>query len=385
MKAIAMDQLLVKDIMTPSALTADKGETVSQVISKMKKNRVRELPVMDGERPLGLVSHKALLARRNVPLSAKVEHIMIPCPRLEEDMKVIHAAEEMMSAGVRGAPVVRNQKMIGFVSRTDIVKVLPRVDELKSKPVSEFMSKNPHAVREDETVRKAQIIMRGLDEKGLPVVGDGDMLVGAVGMTEIMEVLWAPKATKPPNEIVGSDREPADVRVGSVMNKSPSYISPDATVEAAVSMMMKKNLATLFVTDSGKLVGVVSQADLMEQVISLKPREGVYVQITGLDMEDPDVYDVLYDLIGKTMKRIDRFEAPRVFTLHVNVYNHEGLKSKFSLGARLTTARSMYYAKTVDWELYRATDELLELLERNVRREHEKQLDKVKKRKSSIS
>lgn len=384
MKAIAVDKVLVKDIMSPPVLTANKGDTVSEVISKMRKNKIREIPVLEGGKPLGLVSHKVLLARRNIPMSAKVEHIMIPAPNLEEDMTVLHAAEEMLSSGVRGAPVVRNHKMVGFLSRTDIVKMLPKVDELKSKKVSEIMSHHPHTVTVKETLRKAQVLMKGLDEKALPVVDEADRLVGAVGMTEVMDVIWSPKASKPPNEIMGSDRESADVKVGSVMNTSPTFVAPTDTLEEAVSVMIGKKLSTLFVTEGEKLVGVVSQVDLMEQVISLLPREGVYVQITGLDVGDPEVYDVLYDMIGKSMKRIDRILPPRVFSMHVSVHNHEGLKNKYGIGARLTTAKNMYYVKSVDWSLYKATDSLLDMLEHNVKRDHEKQLDLVKKRKSNL-
>ena len=384
MKAIAIDKLLVRDVMSPPVLTASKGETVSEVISKMKKNKVREIPVLDGDKPLGLVSHRVLLARRNVPLSAKVEHVMIPAPRLEEDMKILQAAEEMLSSGVRGAPVVRNHKMVGFLSRTDIVRMLPKVDELRSKKVSDIMSRNPHAVTEKETVRKAQVMMTGLDEKALPVVDDANRLIGAIGMTEVMEVIWSPKATKPPNEIMGSGRDPIDIKVGGVMNSSPTFVSPGDTLEKAVSVMMDKRLSTLFVTEAGKLVGVVSQVDLMEQVIGLLPREGVYVKITGLDVGDPEVYDILYDLIGKSMKRIDRIVSPRVFSMHVSTYHPEGLKSKHGLGARLTTSKSMYYVKSVDWDLYKATDALLDMLEANVKRDHEKQLDLVKKRKPNL-
>lgn len=384
MKAIAFDKVLVRDIMSPPVLTANKGETVSEVISRMKKNKVREIPVLDGGRPLGLVSHKVLLARRNVPLSAKVDHIMIPAPRLEEDMTVLHAAEELLSAGVRGAPVVRNHKMVGFLSRTDIVRMLPKIDELRSRRVSDVMSKTPHSVTSKETIRKAQVMMQGLDEKALPVVDEDNRLVGAIGMTEILEVVWSPKASKPPNEIMGTDRVPADVRVDGIMNRSPVAVAPTDQLDQAVSVMIDHRLSTLFVTEEGKLVGVVSQVDLMEQFISLMPREGVYVQITGLDVGDPDVYEVLYEIIGKSMKKIDRIDSPRVFSLHVSVYNHEGLKSKYSLGARLTTAKNLYYVKVVDWDLYKATDELLRMLEHNVKKGHERQLDLVKKRRSSL-
>jgi CBS domain-containing protein/ribosome-associated translation inhibitor RaiA len=369
-----IDQLLVKDIMSPPTMTASKDETVADVISRLKKNNIREIPVVDGDKPVGLISYSSFLARRNVPLTAKAEHIMIPCPKLEEEMKVIKAAEELMSRGVRGAPVVRNHRMIGFLSRTDVIKILPQIDQLKGKQVGSFMSSNPQAVFETETVRKAQILMKGLNEKTLPVVDEENNLIGAVGMTEVMEVIWSPKGDKVPHEIMGH-RVTAEVTVGSVMSRAPVFISPKDTVEKAVSVMLGKGLTTLFVTEESKLVGVVSQADLLEQVISMKPREGVYVQITGLDLEDPDVYDTLYGLIGKSMERINRMEPPRVFTVHITIYHHEGMKSKYSLGARLTTEKRMYYNKHTDWDLYKATDTVLDMLEKNIKRDHEKKRD----------
>jgi CBS domain-containing protein len=363
-------------------MTVSKGETVSDVISRMKKGRVREIPVVDNGRPLGLVSYYSLLSRRNLPLSAKVEHIMVPCPRLEEDMTIVNAAEELMSTGVRGAPVVRNHKLVGFLSRTDIIRVISKMDELRRRQVGSIMSTAPVSVVESEPVRKAQILMKGLNEKTLPVVAEGNHLIGAIGMTEIMDVLWSPRASKPPNEVRG-DREPADVRVGSVMNKHPVFVSPTDTLDKAVSTMLSKNLSTLFVADEMRLVGVVSHTDIMEQIISLRPREGVYVQITGLDAEDPEIYEVMYDLIGRSMKRIDKIEPPKVFSIHVTAYHQDGLKSKFSLGARLTTDKGMYYSKGSDWDLYRSLDTALDSLEKSIKKEHEKRLD-ARKRKSNL-
>ncbi len=379
MKGIDIDQLLVRDVMSPAGVIANRGDTLNDVISKMKKDHLREVPVLDGERPVGLVSYQSFLMRRSLPLSSKVEQVMRPAPRLEEDMTVTAAVEELMSAGVRGAPVVRNNRMVGFISRTDVIKVLPRVDKLKDRQVSEFMSKSPQSVTEKESVRKAQMMMKGLMEKSLPVVDNGGRLVGAVSMQEVMEVLWTPKAAKPANEIIGG-REAPEIAVGSVMSRPAVSVAPADTIGKVASLMVEKGLATVFVAEDGKLVGVVSQADLMEQVISLKTREGVYVQITGLDEEDPDVYTILYEQIEKSMRRIDKIQFPRVFTVHVSAYHHDGLRSKYSLHARLTTDRGMYYASGTDWDLHRTVDSLLDQLEKTVKREHERQRDSRKKK-----
>jgi CBS domain-containing protein len=384
LKGIEIEELLVKDVMSSSAVTATKGETLSDVISRMKKDHLREIPVLEGNKPVGLVSYSSFLLRRSLPLSTKVEQVMHPAPRLEEDMPITKAVEEMMASGVRGAPVVRNEKMVGFVSRTDIIKVLPNVEQLKNKKVSEFMTKNPQFVTEKEGVRRAQMLMKGLMEKSLPVVDSRGRLVGAVSMHEVMDIIWSPKSSKPYNELVGSDKEPPDIAVGSIMSQPAISVSPSDSIGKVASLMLEKGLATIFVHEGERLVGVVSQADLMEQVISLKKREGVYVQITGLVEEDPDVYNVLYDEIEKAMNRIDKIQFPRVFTVHIQTYHSEGMRSKYSIHGRLTTDRSMYYASQTDWNLYKTMDALLNQLEKTVKREHEKTLDLRKKKATEL-
>jgi CBS domain-containing protein/ribosome-associated translation inhibitor RaiA len=380
---IELDKMLVRDVMSTAKVTSAKGESVSEVVSKMKKNQVREVPVLDGDKPIGLVSYASFIHRRGLPMAAKVEQVMLPVPRLEEDMSVTSAVEEMMSAGVRGAPVVRAGKMVGFLSRTDLIRIFPRLTQLKDKKVSSFMTAEPISVTEQENVRKAQMMMKGLMEKSLPVVDSNQRLVGAISMSEVMEVLWTNKSNmRPPNEVMGG-REQTEIAVGSVMTRPAISVSPGDTAGKVAEIMFSKGLATVFVTEENRLVGVVSQADLMEQILSLKPTEGVYVQITGLNEEDPEIYDVLYDIIGKSMKRIDKIQPPRVFTVHVSVYHSEGMRSKFSLVSRLTTTKKMYYARATDWDLYKTMDTMLDSMEKNVKREHEKHLD-LRKVKQSL-
>ena len=383
MNGMELGRLQVKDVMSSAAVTAHKGDTVSDVVAQMKKGHIREVPVLDGARPIGLVSYSSFLHRRSLPLSAKVEQVMLPGPNLEEDMPLTSAVEEMMSAGVRGAAVVRAGKLVGFISRTDIIKVFPKIDQLKDRKVATFMTSNPLSVTEKETVRRAQLLMKGLMEKTLPVVDANGMLVGAIGMRDVMDVLWSNKSNaRPPNEVRGG-REPLEVTVGSMMSRPAVAVSPEETAGKVASLMLDRGFSTLFVHEDQKLVGVVSQADLMEQIISLKPTEGVYVQITGLNEEDPDVYDILYGLIGKSMKRIDKIQFPRVFTVHVQTYHSEGLRSKFSIHARLTTDRKMHFASATDWDLFKTLDSLLDQLEKTVKREHERSLDKRKKTQGS--
>ncbi len=383
MDGLELNRLTVKDVMSTAPTTIRKGQTISDAISSMKRSRVQELPVLEEDKPLGCVSYHSLLARRSLPLSSKVEQVMLPCPRLEESMLVTNAAEELMAAGVRGAPVIRAGKMIGYLSRTDLVRILPQVEELKGKKVSDFMTLNPQSVTERETIRRAQILMKQLGERALPVVDGESRLIGVIGMKGIMDALWNPKVHADPPNQPRKDKEPAEALIGSLMSTPGFSVGPEGTVEDVANKMLSEDISTMFIVEGERLVGVVTKTDLMEQIISLKPKEGVYVQITGLDEEDPDVYTALYDLIEKYMKRIDKMESPRVFTIHVSVYHHEGMRSKYSLHGRLTTTRGVYMGSTSDWSLHKTLDALLMQMERRIKNEHERMIDYRKQRPKS--
>jgi len=387
--SVRIESLKLADVMSRAPVAIGIDETVSDAIAKMKKHKVRELPVVKDRTPVGLVSYTSFVERRSIPMAAKVDSMMLPVPRLRQQDGLIEAAESLVAAGIRGAPVVEGGKMIGFVSRTDLIRAMVDADGLRDRSVREFMTREPKSVGPDEVVRKAQIVMEDLNEKALPVVDDGNSLVGVIGMPEIIDVLWKPKADmplrspKPPRKVYDS-RTRAAIKVGSVMTREVITASSEDTLATVSALMLKNGISTVFVVDDGRLVGVVDQSDLMEQMISLKPRDSVFVQISGIGIQAPDAYDGLYELIGKGMKRIAKMERPRVFYVHIASYDEEGLTSKYSVRARLSTERNMYYVRNSDWNMFRAMSDLLESLEGKVRKQREKALAVRKKRSPGV-
>jgi len=361
--------------MVRKVVTATRDESVAEVLGKMKTLGLHQVPVVDrGDRPVGLVSHAALLARTSVAPSTKVEHVMVSPPRLGPNDPVTQAAETLMAAGLRAAPVVSGGRLVGIVSRTDLVHIIPQVPELARRAAREVMSLHPHAVTEGESIRRAQTILKGLAEQNLPVIDEHGALVGVVGLKDIAGVLWRPRQKESRGEFVG-ERSPVEVRVESVMNRPPISTGPDVPLSQIVSLMDRHDISTVFIEEDRRLVGVVTQADLVETILSQKEREGVYVQITGLAEEDPSVYDTLYGQIEKSMKRLTKLGmTPRVFTLHVVSYHHEGPRQKYSLRARLATIDGMHYSRAFDWDLFKALDGLLDHLEGSLRKEKGREL-----------
>jgi len=375
---IDLSNITIRDVMTKDTASVSKGDKISDIISRMNEDGIHELPVLDEGKVVGIVSYAMLLRKRSIPLTSKAESIMHHFPELTELDPLKKGIEVMINSGLNDLPVTKNGKLVGTVYQRDVLRELTKVKGLRLRPVSDIMTPHVETVCEDDDIQKALSIMRGLDEKNLPVLDKSGKLTGVIGMMDIIKAIWKPK--KGGGREFKTDSKPVQVFVGSVMNTPVVTITPQATVEEVIKTMIKKDLSTAFVMDEEELVGVVTLKDILEQAMSIEEREeGVYVQLTGLSVEDPDVFDSLYSVIQKGLIRISKISTPKIFNAHIATFHHEGLRSKYSVHSRLTCENGMFYSKMTDWDLFRAMDSSLESLEKEIKKEHEKNLTLRKK------
>jgi len=65
-------------------------------------------------------------------------------------------------------------------------------------------------------------------------------------------------------KIVAEEKDAAKIAVEEVMSSPPITISPDANIEEAVKIMGKYKIRRLPVVENGKLVGMVTERDIMQ-------------------------------------------------------------------------------------------------------------------------
>jgi CBS domain-containing protein len=132
--------LCVRDIMIHHAAVIPPDAGVRDAVDVMLRERVRALPVVDDSRSvLGILSEwdvmRALLpqipradaveAGDAAPAPARVRDVMtrsVLC--VPEDMVLEEAANLMINKDVEQFPVVREGKLTGFLTRTDIIRKL---------------------------------------------------------------------------------------------------------------------------------------------------------------------------------------------------------------------------------------------------------------------
>ena len=127
--------------------------------------------------------------------------------------------------------------------------------------------------------------------------------------------------------------------------------------------------------------GILTTYDIVELVASFRPRDMVYVQITGLEEEDRHSLDMMDKEIEAELQKIAKLSKPLLFTLHVSKHNPAGNVAKYSLSGRLITENKIFVAKGIEWNLIKATITTMERLQKMVKEMKESRLDQRKRAK----
>ncbi|SMC23798.1 CBS domain-containing protein [Clostridium acidisoli DSM 12555] len=115
----------VGEIMTKSVASLNSDDTVERAAQIMNEHNIGSLPVCSGENVIGIITDRDI-AVRNVakgqnPRVQTVREIMSSNPVIVDQDTDIHDAARIMSERqIRRLPVVKNDKLTGFIALGDI-------------------------------------------------------------------------------------------------------------------------------------------------------------------------------------------------------------------------------------------------------------------------
>ena len=117
-------------------VSCETGTTVGEAIALLAARRIGALPVMAGDKIVGIFSERDVIyqlqAQGPAVLDRTVGEVMTaPAVTVAPETDAIEALSLMTRRRVRHLPVVVNGAMIGFVSIGDLVKY--RIDRIESE------------------------------------------------------------------------------------------------------------------------------------------------------------------------------------------------------------------------------------------------------------
>lgn len=100
----------------------------------------------------------------------------------------------------------------------------------------------------------------------LPIL-DGDALIGIISVNDIVHLADQIFSL---GEGFEKDAFNQKYPIASVMTPNPVWVSPDASLAEALSIMVKGNIQCLPVCEEGKIVGILSSKDLVKHFAAVE-------------------------------------------------------------------------------------------------------------------
>ncbi len=136
--------MLVRDLMSSPVRTIRVGDSVRDAVRKMNKFRIGCLVVMQGDRPVGILTERDIM-RKVIescvdPSLIKVSDVMsTPIMTIGPETSLEEAARIMSRKHIKKLPVVEGSKLVGIVTSTDLMMAAPKL----VSALTELFTKRP--------------------------------------------------------------------------------------------------------------------------------------------------------------------------------------------------------------------------------------------------
>ncbi|MDD2389358.1 MAG: CBS and ACT domain-containing protein [Desulfobacterales bacterium] len=121
--------------------------------------------------------------------------------------------------------------------------------------IRSLMISDPITVTEKATITDAMEVMKNHSIRHLPVVGEGNVLIGFLTLSDLKQGLIP--------SLLG------EVSLADLMIKNPIEVGPDDDIELAAQLLYKFKIGGMPVVENRKLVGIITESDILMTFIEM--------------------------------------------------------------------------------------------------------------------
>lgn len=378
----------VKDIMKIKVITCSPDETIQEVAGKMDKHDIKEMPVIENKKLVGLVTYYDALGIKT-PVPVKANKIMIKPPTISPNEDITSLLKLMVKSAVEGIPVLKKEKLVGFVSEYDVLKEYLKSDVLNGVLVKDVIRINIPHLNEADSVQKAKRLMGFHNVDRLSVVDKNKRYIGTILLIDILRHCFKQIKTK-----VGATDRGADFQtfmsgpVKEITRKNLPEIYPNMPIRKALRKLLNFNLKGIGVINLVKEpVGLLLRKDVLKLIFEKIEKKGVMVNFSGIDLE-PSSLKTLQEILSERIKKII-YLTPQIYSVqvHIKPVHDAVVEKRYQIKLSLKKPGRSFNVKEEGWDIFFTFDNILNRLERVIYKEYyekgpeTRRIRKIRKRK----
>lgn len=252
----------VRDHMTPNPECVKATDPIAKARSVIRRRGYRALPVLDGGRLVGIISRGDILrvtsTRTNLQVSGLMSKNVVT---VSADDDLLQVARLLAKYGVRQLPVLDGSKrLVGIISALDVLAAFQsnNVSPVKNK-IRDVMSVDVVYAKPDDNITKVWEKMLSTGYSGLPVVEDGKV----VGIITRMDLLKHGSAR--PHKEAGKNRH---MPVKKLMQLRVVTVSPDEDTQKVAGLMASRRIIRIPVVDVDcRMAGIADVEDVLRAFV----------------------------------------------------------------------------------------------------------------------
>lgn len=280
----------VSEIMVSPVVVMKSNDTLARARKLMLKYEITRLPVIDeNETPIGIITQKDMIRaieqsepiwRRRPIDQVLVQQIMTKNPMtVDRKSDILNIAEIMVKNNISGVLVTDDSRLIGIVTKTDIVKAFPEIYSGRAK-VKDFMTREVKTANRGHPITHIIDLMNRANVSRIVIV-EGEKPIGMITSRDLTFVKPIEVETglrsrslriKDPQSLLRTRRSLAQktlVIAEDVMSTDLITVDVSEDLANAARLMVLHNIGGLPVVSSGGLVGIITKRDILRSVIEL--------------------------------------------------------------------------------------------------------------------
>ncbi len=117
--------MIVAELMTANPVTVEPNDTLEAANKKMEGGRIRQVPVVDQQRLVGILTDRDVRRYLRQQPRTRVDEVMSAHPFSVQPLTPIEKAAHLLTTNKIGSlPVVEHNKLVGIITATDMLGAL---------------------------------------------------------------------------------------------------------------------------------------------------------------------------------------------------------------------------------------------------------------------